>query len=117
MPRPMLMKNAVRFMRWKRARCMNPSVSGVWGTVRSTKSASGRSASSSSAPTSFTIPGGASRRRASTPITRMPNAAASRAVSVPMPPTPTTSAVASGRCTTPVSSGAGFHSRRSCCGR
>ena len=33
-------------------------------------------------------PGGASRRRASTPITRMPKAAASRAASAPMPPTP-----------------------------
>jgi hypothetical protein len=29
MPRPMLMKNAVRFIRWKRARFMNPSVAGV----------------------------------------------------------------------------------------
>ena len=42
---------------------------------------------------------------------------ASRAVSLPMPPTPTTSAVASGRWTTPVSSGAGFHSHRSWSGR
>ena len=88
MPRPMLMKNALRFIRWKRARCMNPSVSGVWGTVRMTKSARGRSASSASGPSSLRSPGGASRRRASTPITFIPNSAASRAVSAPIPPTP-----------------------------
>ena len=117
MPRPILMKNALRFMRWKRARCMKPSVSGVCGTVRMTKSASGRSPSSASGPSSLETPGGASRRRASIPITRMPKASARRAASLPMPPTPTISAVASGRCTTPVSDGAGRHSRRSCSGR
>ena len=50
MPRPILMKNAVRFMRWKRARFMKPSVAGVCGTVRITKSARGSSASSASGP-------------------------------------------------------------------
>ena len=114
----MLMKNAERFMRWKRSRCMKPSVSGVCGTVRMTKSAWGSSESSASAPSSFSTPGGASLRRASTPITCMPKAAASRAVSAPMPPTPTISAVASGRWITPFASpGSGRHSRRSCRGR
>ena len=107
------MKKALRFIRWKRARCMKPSVAGVWGTVRMTKSASGSSESSASGPSSFSTPGGASRRRASTPVTRMPKAAASRAVSAPIPPSPTTSALASGRWTTPLSSGSGRHSRRS----
>ena len=90
---------------------MKPSVAGVCGTVRTTKSACGNSASSASGPWSSATPGGASWRRASTPITRMPNAAARRAASAPMPPTPTRSIVASGRWTTPVSSGSRRHSR------
>ena len=49
-------------------------------------------------------------RRASTPMTRIPNAAHIRAVSAPMPPTPTINAVDSGRYTMPSSSGSGFHS-------
>ena len=42
MPRPILMKKALRFIRWNRARFMKPSVSGVCGTVRITKSARGK---------------------------------------------------------------------------
>src|SRR5262245_20303761 len=93
------------------------SVAGVCGTVRTTKSARGRSASRASGPWSSATPGGWSRRRASTPMTRRPKAAASRAASAPMPPTPTMSTVASGRWMTPVSRGAGRHSRRNCRGK
>ena len=117
MPRPMLMKNALCFIRWKRARFMKPSVSGVWGTVRMTKSARGSNVSSAAGSWSSATPGGASRRRASTPITRMPKAAARRAASAPMPPTPTMRAVASGRWITPVSCGSGCQVRWSCLGR
>ena len=53
-------------------------------------------------------PGGGRPR----PMTCMPKAARRRAVSAPMPPTPTMSAVVSGRWSTPVSSGSGRHSRR-----
>ena len=117
MPRPMLMKNALRFIRRNRARFIKPSVEGVCGIVSTTKSARGSSESSAAGSCSSATPGGASPRRASTPMTCIPNAAASRPVSAPIPPTPTISIVASGRCTTPVSCGAGRHSRFSCCGR
>jgi hypothetical protein len=59
----MLMKNAVRFMSWKRARCMKCSVAGVCGTVRMTKSASGSSESSASGPVQLQH----ARRRFTTP--------------------------------------------------
>ena len=42
MPRPILMKKAPRFIRRNRSRFMKPSVSGVCGTVRITKSARGK---------------------------------------------------------------------------
>ena len=48
MPRPMLIRKAVRFMRRSRSRCIMPSVAGVCGTVMMTKSARGSSASSCS---------------------------------------------------------------------
>ena len=118
MPRPILMKNAARFMRWNRARFMKPSVSGVCGTVRITKSARGSSVVERGGAVQFGDPGGGAARRSSTRSRVMPNALASRATSPPMPPTPTTSAVASGRCTTsPCPRGIVRHSRRSCCGR
>ena len=46
MPRPMLMKNALRFISLNRARFIKPSVIGVCGTVSTTKSARGSSESS-----------------------------------------------------------------------
>ena len=45
-------------MRWKRARFMKPSVAGVCGTVRMTKSARGSSVSSASGLCSSATPGG-----------------------------------------------------------
>ena len=50
MPRPMLIRNAVGFMRRSRARSISPSVAGVCGMVMMTKSACGSSASSSIGP-------------------------------------------------------------------
>ena len=96
-PRPMLMKQADRFIARKRAAFHIPSVSGVCGTVVTTKSASGSRASSCAG--GMISAGASCSGRGSTPITRAPNAAQSRAVSAPMPPTPLISTVASARFT------------------
>ena len=69
-PRPILMKNADRFIFWNRARLKNPSVAGVCGTVRITKSARGSSSSSASGLCSSATPAGADVRRASVASTR-----------------------------------------------
>ena len=85
------------FIASKRAAFIMPSVSGVCGTVRITKSASGSSSSSASGGCSSASPSLSSLRRASMPTTVIPKPARTRAVSAPISPTPISSAVDAGR--------------------
>ena len=118
MPRPILMKNALFFIRWNRARLKKPSVSGVCGTVRMTKSARGNTRSSASARYSSATPSGLSLRALVDADDFDPKRGGQSRRLGPDPADPDDQRrrfrqmhdVSSSR-------GAGFHSRRSCCGK
>ncbi len=92
-PRPTLMKSAPRFAASKNPLSKMPRVCGVSGSVLTITSARAANARRSGGrPTSLTK-GGPSRPELRIAMTFMPSACARRAVSVPMPPSPTTSMV------------------------
>jgi hypothetical protein len=116
-PRPTLMKSAPRFAASKKAlpnRCFVSAVSGSVLTMTSARAANAcRSALN---PTSETY-GGPVRPELRIAITFMPSACARFAVSVPMPPRPTTSIVLPSMDHMRESGTASsFHSPRACSG-